>query len=57
MKQQVNVRLSDATREKLDWLTDKYGTQAEVVAVAVDRLFIQQQEWTAGDINCPVDVD
>jgi len=42
MKQQVNVRLSEATRAKLDWLTERYGTQAEVVAVAVDRLFTQQ---------------
>jgi len=45
MKQQVNIRLSDATREKLDQLTKQYGTQTEVMAVAIDRLFKQQIEW------------
>jgi predicted DNA-binding protein len=38
-KQQVNIRVSDATRAKLDALTKRYGTQAEVVAVAIDRLY------------------
>ena len=38
MKNQVNARLSEATRTKLDALTAIYGTQAEVLAVAVDRL-------------------
>ncbi len=38
MKQQVNIRVSGATREKLDSLTARYGTQAEVIAVAIDRL-------------------
>lgn len=39
MKNQVNARLSAATREKLDALTALYGTQAEVLAVAIDRLW------------------
>jgi len=39
MKQQVNVRASEATRSKLDSLTAIYGTQAEAIAVAVDRLW------------------
>ena len=39
MKKQVNVRVSEATREKLDFLTSRYGTQTEVVAVAIDRLY------------------
>ncbi len=39
MKQQVNVRTSEATRTKLDSLTAIYGTQAEAIAVAVDRLW------------------
>ena len=38
-KQQVNVRVSDLTRDKLDFLSEYYGTQAEAVAVAVDRLY------------------
>lgn len=42
MKQQVNVRMSDATREKLDWLTERYGTQAEAVAVAIALLHTRE---------------
>lgn len=38
MKTQLNARLSEATRAKLDDLTSVYGTQAEALAVAVDRL-------------------
>ena len=38
MKQQVNVRVSEATRIKLDSLTAIYGTQSEAIAVAIDRL-------------------
>jgi len=43
MKQQVNVRTSEATRSKLDSLTAIYGTQAEAIAVAVDRLWQDHQ--------------
>lgn len=39
MKHQVNIRISEATRAKLDALTARYGTQAEAVAVAIDRLY------------------
>lgn len=40
MKRQVNIRVSEATRAKLDWLAaTQYGTQAEAVAVAIDRLY------------------
>lgn len=39
MKGQVNARVSEATRAKLDALTAIYGTQAEVLAVAIDRLY------------------
>ncbi len=39
MKNQVNARISIATRTKLDALTAIYGTQAEVLAVALDRLW------------------
>lgn len=38
-KQQMNVRVSDLTRDKLDFLSEYYGTQAEAVALAVDRLY------------------
>lgn len=40
MKRQVNIRASAATRQKLDALTERrYGTQAEAIAVAIDRLY------------------
>lgn len=43
-KQQVNVRVSQASRDKLDWLTGIYGTQAEVMAVAIHDLYIREQQ-------------
>jgi len=46
MKTQVNARISEATRAKLDALTVLYGTQAEVVAVAIDRLHQEQNIMT-----------
>lgn len=42
MTKQTNARISDATRSKLDALTPIYGTQAQVIAVAVDRLYLQE---------------
>lgn len=44
MKQQLNVRISEASRVKLDSLTAIYGTQAEAIAVAVDRLWQDHQK-------------
>lgn len=38
-KTQLNARISTATRTKLDSLTAIYGTQAEALAVAIDRLW------------------
>ncbi len=49
MKRQVNIRVSNATREKLDSLKTQYGTQAEVIAVAIDRL--NQEEMTGVAIS------
>lgn len=43
-KKQVNIRMSDATRAKLDELVERYGTQAEAVAVAIDRLYQQERK-------------
>jgi hypothetical protein len=36
---QFNVRLDDATREKLERLRMRYGTYSKTIAVAVDRLY------------------
>lgn len=55
-KKQCNIRMSDATRKKLDELTKKYGTQAEAVAVAIHNLWLQEFSergidwWGGGDI-------
>lgn len=38
MKRQVNARMSEPTMAKLTVLAARYGTQAEAIAVAVDRL-------------------
>jgi len=38
-KNQVNARLSNYTREQLDVLTAKHGTQTEVLAIAIERLY------------------
>lgn len=43
MKTQLNARISLATRDKVDTLTSVYGTQAEVLAVAIDRLYQSHQ--------------
>lgn len=52
MKQQLNVRVSKATREKVDFLTNNlYGTQAETIAVAVDRLY---QARKAIELSLPI---
>lgn len=48
-KQQVNIRVSDMTRDKLDYLSTLYGTQAEAVAVAVDRLLQEHGSDTMSD--------
>ena len=38
-KNQVNARLSNYTREQLDVLTVKHGTQTETLAIAIERLY------------------
>ena len=43
-KSQLNIRIGPASRRKLDYLTTRYGTQAEVISVAIDRLY--QSEMT-----------
>jgi hypothetical protein len=48
-KTQTNARISTATRSKLDDLTEVYGTQAEVLAVAIDRLW-REHYAVAADI-------
>ena len=42
MKKQTTIRMSEATREKLAKLAARYGTQTEVVAVAIDRLYREE---------------
>lgn len=49
MKGQVNIRVSEATRAKLDWLAKCYGTQAEAVAVAIDRMYRKERSTMSTD--------
>jgi DNA-binding NarL/FixJ family response regulator len=51
-KHQVNVRVSDLTRDKLDFLSEYYGTQAEAVALAVDRLY-RETRYGYGEGDLP----
>jgi DNA-binding NarL/FixJ family response regulator len=51
-KHQVNVRISDLTRDKLDFLSEYYGTQAEAMAVAIDRLY-RETRYGYGDDALP----
>ncbi len=44
MKKQVNARMSEATTGKLAVLAARYGTQAEAIAVAIDRLYESEAE-------------
>jgi len=47
MKQQLNIRVSKATRKKIDFLVSLYGTQAEALAVAIDRLY----QWHQNELR------
>lgn len=49
-KKQLNIRVSEKTREKIDSLTELYGTQTEVVSIAVDRL---HQDDVVNVLHCP----
>ena len=51
-KHQVNVRVSDLTRDKLDFLSEHYGTQAEAMAIAVDRLY-RETRYGYGEGDLP----
>jgi len=51
-KQQLNVRISDAAREKLDALTQRYGTQTTVIEIAIDHMY--REETTMYD-HMPID--
>lgn len=42
-RQQINVRIGDTTRSKLDWLTRCYGSQTQAFVAAVDRLYISER--------------
>lgn len=49
MKRQTTMRLSDATRSKLDSLTKRYGTATEAIAVAIDRLYREERAMDTTD--------
>lgn len=41
-KKRFSAWISPATREKILALQERYGTQAEVLAVAIDRLYARE---------------
>jgi hypothetical protein len=43
MKTLISARVSDATKAKLDFLSNVHGTQSEAIAVAIDRLFVAEK--------------
>ena len=43
MRQQINVRIGQTTQNQLAWLTERYGSQTQVVVVAIDRLYESEQ--------------
>jgi hypothetical protein len=49
MKRQTTMRLSTATRTKLDELTRRHGTATEVVAVAIDRMYREENTMETTD--------
>ena len=49
MKSQVNVRLSESSSEKLEFLTTRYGTQTTALEVAIDGLF-EKEKAMAGKV-------
>ena len=54
MKQQINARLSESARDKLEFLSGRYGTQTTALEVAIDRLFQMeqgQQQWTIFELK------
>jgi len=52
-KIQISIRISHATREKLLRLAECYGTQAEVIAVAIDRLHQAEIESHTKEKSAP----
>lgn len=46
-KTQKIFRASPATLEKLAWLKERYGTEAEVIAIAIDKLFEEENRIVA----------
>lgn len=41
MKTQLNIRVSKVTKERIKFLTEKYGTKTAVVEVAITLLYTQ----------------
>ena len=41
MKKQLNVRVSEVTEERIEFLAVKYGTKTAVVEVAITLLYTQ----------------
>lgn len=45
-KKQISMRISDASKDKLDRLADRYGTQTTVIEIAIDRMYREEIPMT-----------
>ena len=43
-KSQLNIRIDDATRDKLNWLVKRYDTKSKAMAVAIALLYLKEQQ-------------
>lgn len=64
MKQLISIRVSDATKAKLDTLIAQHGTQTEVIALAIDRMYREEKgkmkikvEFSEDSLMGPADVE
>jgi hypothetical protein len=44
MAKQINIRMDTATYEKLEYLLKMYESKTKIVAVAIDRLYMEHKE-------------
>jgi len=48
MTKQINIRMDAATYEKLEYLLQQYDSKTKIIAVAIDRLYVEHK---AGNTN------
>jgi len=51
MKRQKNIRLSERTWEKIEWLSTRYGTQTTAIEIAIDQLYEKEKKMSEKPIT------